>query len=131
MFLFLIRRSLPFISVTVFFLKPRVQVARGPDFGVEGIQGEDIKGRDSFLDCLHSHGKRCALLDQSETLVKVIRGEAAAIVCRSNEEVAAKLKAQVRLVTGRRDNHRDATPRGRLLRGDLSAGPGEPGGDMT
>lgn len=58
-------------------------------------RGEDTTGRDSFLDKLATYGKRCTLLDQSDTLVKVIRGQAAAIVCRSNDEAITKAKAQV------------------------------------
>lgn len=70
----------------------------GPEFGVEGhARGEDTKGRDSFLDKLATYGKRCTLLDQSDTLVKVIRGQASAIVCRSNDEAITKAKAQVRI----------------------------------
>jgi len=82
----------------------KLKMEHGPDFGVEGEGGREggedglVRGRESFLERLGGrHGKRCALLDQSETLVRVIRGSSAsAVVCRSNEEVLSKAKAQGR-----------------------------------
>ena len=80
----------------------QAKMEHGPSFGTEEgegrLEGEDTQGRESFLDRLGTkHGKRCTLLDQSDTLVKVIRGSAAsAVVCRSNEEVLSKAKAQAR-----------------------------------
>jgi len=80
----------------------KLKVERGPDFGVEeGFSGgEETRGRESFLERLGGkHGKRCTLLDQSDTLVRIVRGStASAVVCRSNEEVLSKAKAQARQV---------------------------------
>lgn len=50
----------------------------------------------SILDLMHSAGKRSVLVDHSDTLNKCMRGQTAAIVARTNEEVLAKAKAQVR-----------------------------------
>lgn len=85
----------------------QLKVEHGPDFGVEdgaggagGSGGPDAahgaRNRASFLDKLTAQGNRCALLDQSDALVQVVRGGASAVVCRSNEEVLAKAKAQAR-----------------------------------
>jgi len=82
----------------------KLKMEHGPEFGVEGEGGREggeeglVRGRESFLERLGGRwGKRCALLDQSETLVRVIRGSSAsAVVCRSNEEVLSKAKAQGR-----------------------------------
>lgn len=88
----------------------QLKVEHGPAFGVEdgaggpgggeGAGGTDAahgaRNRASFLDRLTAQGKRCALLDQSDALVQVVRGGASAVVCRSNEEVLAKTKAQAK-----------------------------------
>lgn len=55
-----------------------------------------LQGRLSILDLMHSAGKRSVLVDHSDTLNKCMRGQTAAIVARTNEEVLAKAKAQVR-----------------------------------
>lgn len=84
----------------------KLKIEHGPDFGVEGEEGGEgrggeevlVRGKENFLEQLGSRfGKRCTLLDQRETLVRVIRGSStSAVVCRSNEEVVAKAKAQGR-----------------------------------